>query len=318
MSKLFLSCALFFLVLLFPFAAYAARDSIRVGVQLEPLSLDPTVTASASTGIITYDNIFEGLTKLDGNGEVHPLLARSWDVSPDGLSYTFTLQNNVVFHDGSRLTPEVVVFSLRRLSAGSSENPQKDLFEAIESVEQSGSDSVRVTLSEPDSNLLFHLALPAAVIVHPDSVATNATAPIGTGPYAFTQWAKQDRVTLDAFPDYWGTPPAIKHGEFVFTPSRLQVESALAEGLVDGYQDGSGNNFVAKFASRRDYVITTGFNEAEVLLAINNARPPLNDIRVRRALAYAIDKSALMQDPDLETGKLIGSHFSPATRRMST
>ncbi|WP_027184332.1 ABC transporter substrate-binding protein [Desulfovibrio inopinatus] len=299
------------LVLFMPFTASAVRDSIRVGIQLEPPSLDPTTTASSSTGEITYDNIYEGLTKIDRDGNVQPLLARSWDISSDGLTYTFTLQNNVHFHDGSKLTPEIVVFSLKRLVYGLPPNPQKDLFEDIASIELVGSNRVKVTLSEANSDFLFNLGLPAAVIVHPDSTSTNPIHPIGTGPYAFKEWIKEDRIVMDAFSGYWGASPSIRHAEFIFTPSRIQIESALAEGLVDGYQDGSGHNLLEKFASRRDYVITKGYNNGEIILAINNGKYPLNDIRVRRALAYAIDKKVLEQDPDLKSGQLIGSHFSP-------
>ncbi len=311
MRKTFPFIISLFLFFAYVFPAYAAHDTIRVGVQLEPLSLDPTTTASSSTGEITYDNILEGLTKIDRNGKVQPLLARSWEISKDALEYTFTLQKDVVFHDGSPLTPETVVFSLKRLGAGGSQNPQKELYSDIKDIKVTGPETLKVILNEPDANFLFNLGLPAAVITHPNSSPTNKTHPIGTGPYKFTQWLKQDRIIMDAFPNYWGPAPSIQHAEFVFTPSRPQIESALAEGLVDGYIDGSAHNLLTKFASRRDYVINKGINEGEVILAINNAKPPLNDLRVRRALAYAIDKDVLKQDPDLMAGPLIGSHFSP-------
>lgn len=303
------ACLLF--LIFTPLYAHAARDSVRIGIQLEPPSLDPTATASSSAGEITYNNIFEGLTKIDRDGNVQPLLARSWDISPDGLTYTFTITDKARFHDGNPLTPETVVFSLNRLSNSIPANPQKELFEDIISVEQAGPNAIRVTLSEPNSDLLFNLGLPAAVIVHPATASSNKTRPIGTGPFAFKQWTKEERITMEAFPNYWGTPPAIKRAEFIFTPSRMQMESALAEGLVDGYQDGSGHNLLDKFSARRDYVITKGYNDGKVILAINNGKPPFNDIRVRRALAYAIDKQALVRDPELKPDKLIGSHFSP-------
>lgn len=311
MAKLYCCCAVLLCLLAAPHPAFAARDSIRVGIQLEPPSLDPTGTASSSTGKITYGNIFEGLTRIDRDGKVRPLLARSWEISPDGLTYAFTLQPDVRFHDGSRLTPETVVFSLKRLGSGLASNPQKELFEDITGVAQTGPDTVTITLSEPNPDLLFNLGLPAAVIVHPKTAAANKTQPVGTGPYAFKKWIKGDRLVLEAFPGYWGKAPAIRRAAFIFTPSRMEMESALAEGLVDGYQDGSGHNLFEKFALRRDYVITKGFNEAEVLLAINNGKPPFNDLRVRRALAHAIDKRTLKEDPDLNAGQLIGSHFSP-------
>lgn len=311
MAKLLIFTIIYLATLIIAPQSFAMHDTIHVGIQLEPTSLDPTSSASSSTSEITYDNIFEGLTKIDRDGNVQPLLARSWVVSSDGMSYTFLLRHDVHFHDGTLLTPEVVIFSIKRLSSSIPDNPQKELFTDISSVEQDGPDTVKINLSEPNADFLFNLGLPAAVIVHPATVTMNKNQPIGTGPYTFKKWIKEDRIVLDAFPHYWGDSPAIKHAEFIFTPSRIQMESALAEGLVDGYQDGSGHNLLNKFAMRRDYVITEGFNEGKVILAINNARPPFNDLRVRRALALAIDKRALAQDPDLKAGKLIGSHFSP-------
>lgn len=308
-------CIITALVLIFflqsPVYSNAAPDSVRVGIQLEPISLDPTNTPSSSTSKITYNNIFEGLTRIDRNGNVRPLLAKSWNISKDGRTYTFILRKNVFFHNGHRLTPKIVEFSLKRLAFGVPKNPNKELFSDIESIQPIDPDKIIIKLSEPNPFFISNLGLPSAVIVHPDSITTNHLHPVGTGPYRFVEWVKNDHISMEAYKYYWGKAPAIRHASFIFTPSRIQIESALAEGLVDGYSDGSGHNLSTKFAMRSDYIITNGYNEAEVILAINNARAPLNKLSVRRAIAYAINKQELVDDVDLQTGKLIGSHFSP-------
>lgn len=285
--------------------------SLRVDLQLEPPHLDPTRTASATTAETAHFNVFQGLTRIDRHGEVHPALAQHWEVSDDGLQYRFRLRQGVRFHDGRRFDAEVAAYSLRRLLSKEAGNPQRPLYRAIHDVEVVGSHAIVLHLSRPDSLLPFRLGLSAAVMVHPESVPTNATQPVGTGPYAFESWERGSGVELVANADYWGEAPAIQRVNFTYTSNRLALEGGLAEGLIDLYPDASSLTSHLALSHRADYRIKNGFSEGEVLLAINHARDPFGDRRVRRALAHAVNREALLDIYPAITPPLIGSHFSP-------
>ncbi len=118
-----------------PGAALAARTDIVVGMVLEPPNLDPTAGAAAAIDEVVYANVFQGLTRIGADGSVMPDLAKSWDISDDGLTYTFHLQDGVKFHDGTTFDAEDVKFSLDRARGADSTNAQKPLFAAIASVD---------------------------------------------------------------------------------------------------------------------------------------------------------------------------------------
>lgn len=287
-----------------------ARDDVRLGIQLEPPALDPTVTASASAGEITYGNLFEGLTMVGPDGRLMPRLAVSWQRSEDGLSYDFTLRRGVRFHDGREFNALVAAFSLRRILAEDSGNPQRNWFAKIKTVETVGSDHIRVLLHAPDALLPFALALPAAVMVHPASVADNATQPVGTGPFRLGNWERGRMVSLIRNENYWGKAPALARADFVFMHASSETGNMLAEGLVDGLI--SVTRVTDRFMVRPDYRMTERGLESKLILAINNARPPFDDLRVRQALSHAVDRSLLRElyGPQFSP-VMIGSHFAP-------
>ncbi len=299
------------LALLLALPAFALpRDSIRIGLQLEPPVLDPTVTASATAGEITYCNVFEGLTVIDGQGKLAPRLATQWQVADDKLSYRFTLRPGVRFHDGKRFDAEVAASSLRRIIAADSRNPQKPWFQKIAAVQPEGRDTLVIKLQQPDALLPFALALPAAVIVHPDSAQANASAPVGTGPFRFVEWRKGHSVLLERSGAHWGKQPALRSATFQFLTSSAETENLLAEGRLDGL--GAVTKMVDAFMKRPDYRMSSRKLETKMIVAINNARAPFDDRRVRRALAHAIDRRDVMTIYGTQfESEPIGSHFSP-------
>ncbi|MEM1315866.1 MAG: ABC transporter substrate-binding protein, partial [Pseudomonadota bacterium] len=176
--------------------AFAQQTTLTVGMQLEPPNLDPTGGAAGAIDGVVYANVFEGLTRIDRNGGVQPALAREWEISDDGLTYTFRLVEGATFHDGTALDAEDVKFSFERAMAEDSTNAQKGLFEPIERIEVVDPATVRITLGQPTGAFLFNMGWGDAVIVGAESVETNATDPVGTGPFRFEAWAKGDSVTL--------------------------------------------------------------------------------------------------------------------------
>lgn len=180
----------------------AAKDTLVLGLQVEPPGLDPTVAAPTAIREVVWGNLFEGLVTLDRAGKLQPLLARSWTVSPDGLTYRFALQPGVTFHNGTPFEASIVKFSLDRARAPGSTNAQKQFFEPIASVEAPDGLTAIVTLKHPVGLFLYWLAWGDAVMVDPGTVEGNRTAPVGTGPFMFKAWQRGDHVDLVRNPRY--------------------------------------------------------------------------------------------------------------------
>lgn len=293
--------------------ALAARTDIRIGLVLEPAALDPTTTAGAATKEVTYQNIFEGLTQIDQNGAVQPDLATSWTISPDNRTYTFKLAPNVKFHDGTDFTAEDVKYTFDRILAPEGTNSQKQLYvDAIESVTVLDPLTVQFKLKAPSGNFLFDIGRGAAIIVAPESEATNATKPVGTGPFKFVQWDKGSRLVLEKNPDYWGKPVALDKVTFVFIGDPATAVSALLAGDVDGFNNFAAPEAVDIFKANPAFTVAVGTTEGETLLATNNKRKPFDDLRVRQAIAHAINREDLINGAGHGFGVPIGSHFAPA------
>ncbi len=309
LSKFILTGVLIFFLV--PAMSAQAREDIRIGLQLEPPVLDPTVTASATAGEIVYCNVLEGLTVLDRDGNPSPRLASAWEVSPDGLHYDFTLRKNVRFHDGRAFNSRVAAQSLNRIIDEDSYNPQRQWFARVSGVEALDPGRIRVHLSEPDAFLPFALALPAAVMVHPDSAAGNIDHPVGTGPFRFVSWNKERNLILERSDDYWGDLPILRRVEYIFMHTRPHVQTALTEGLVDVMLDAV--EMSSRFIMRPDYKMVMRNLDSQVLMAMNNASHVLADIRVRRALSHAVNRKELLDIYGREVKPVpIGSHFSPS------
>jgi peptide/nickel transport system substrate-binding protein len=288
-----------------------AGGGLQLGMVLEPPHLDPTAGAAAAIREVGYANIFEGLTRIDETGTVQPGLAREWTVSEDGLTYTFTLAPNAAFHNGVALTAEHVVFSFERAMAEDSVNAQKQLFEPIESVEATDDGTVTITLKRPTGHFLFNLGWGDMVIVEPSSAETNRNQPIGTGPFRFARWVTGDRVEIERNPDYWGEAPALDAATFKFIPDPAAATAALMAGDIDAFANFPAPEALAQFEADPRFEVVIGSTEGETILAINNAKPPFDDIRVRRALAHAVDRQAVIDGAMFGYGTPIGSHFAP-------
>lgn len=299
-----------FISFAFSFAAHAS-GALNVGVQLEPPNLDPTSGAAAAIDEIVYANLFEGLTRIEEDGSVSPLLAESWTVSDGGRVYDFKLREGVRFHDGTAFDAEDVVFTLDRARAPGSTNAQRPIFETIERVEAAGSYAVRVTLKEPLGAFPAYLGWGDAVIVAPESAPANASHPVGTGPFKFSRWRKGASATLVRNEDYWGARPALDRINFIFIPDPTAAFAALMAGDVDGFPNYPAAENLGLIERDKRFNIVTGTGEGEMILAINNGKPPFDDIRVRRALNHAIDKRTVIDAGLFGYGEPIGSHFPP-------
>lgn len=294
-----------------PAMAASAKDTLTLGMVLEPPGLDPTAGAASAIREVTYANVFEGLTRIDRDGAVQPDLAEGWKVRDDGLTYTFRLIDGVKFHDGSPFDCAVVQFSYGRAMAPDSVNAQKGLFEPIAKVDCPDPRTAVVTLKHPSALFVFGMGWGDAVMVSPKTAADNKTHPVGTGPYRFTRWVQGDRVELERNPDYWGARPKLSKVTFRFVADPAAATSAMLAGDIDAFPIFPAPEAVDQFKSDARFAVHVGTTEGKTLLALNESRKPFDDVRVRRALAHAIDRKALVDATQSGFGAPIGSHYVP-------
>ena len=292
-------------------AVFAAQTSITVGMQLVPPNLDPTGGAAAAIDEVVYANVFEGLTRYQADGSVAPALAKSWTISDDGLVYTFSLHSGVKFHDGSAMDAEDVKFSLDRARAEDSTNAQKRLFTGIASVDAVDALTVKITLSNPDGGFITNLAWGDAVIVAPESIENAKTAPVGTGPFTFSRWVQGDRVELARNPDYWGDAVALEKATFKFISDPTAAFAAMMAGDIDAFPGYPAPETLPQFEADPRFRVIVGSTEGETILSTNNKAENLSDVRVRQAIAHAIDRQAIIDGAMFGYGTPIGTHFAP-------
>ncbi len=285
--------------------------TVTVGLQLEPPHLDPTSAAAGAIDQVLYANVFEGLTRFGPDGSIRPALARSWTISEDGLSYTFTLAADVTFHDGTAMDANDVVFSLNRARAEDSVNAQKALFEDIASVWAMGETQVRVTLSKPNGNFLFNLAWGDAVIVAPESIENIKTNPVGTGPFMFSDWVQGDQIELVKYAEYWGAPAQLDIATFKFISDPTAAFAAMMAEDIDAFSGFPAPENLPQFEADPRFTVLVGSTEGETILSTNNKMPPFDNVKVREALAHAIDRQAIIDGAMFGYGTPIGTHFAP-------
>jgi len=291
--------------------AFGAQDTLTLGMVLEPPNLDPTGGAAAAIDEVVYANIFEGLTRFGPDGAINPALASSWDVSDDGLTYTFHLRPDVTFHDGSAMNADDVVFTLDRARAEDSTNAQKALFAGIESVTAVDPLTVAVKLSAPNGNFAFNMAWGDAVIVAPETIADAATHPVGTGPFTFTNWVQGDHVTISRNDNYWGDAPALASATFKFISDPNAAFGAMMAGDVDAFPNFPAPETVSQFEADPRFSVIRGSTEGETILSTNNKAEWLSDVRVREAIAHAINRQEIIDGAMFGSGTPIGTHFAP-------
>ena len=291
--------------------ALAAQDSITIGMVLEPPNLDPTAGAAAAIDEVVYANVFEGLTRVRPDGSIGPGLATEWEVDEEGKVYVFHLATGVTFHDGAEFNADDVVFSLDRARSTESVNAQKVLFEGIESVEVVDAATVRVTLTAPDGNFPFKMSWGDAVMVDEASAAGLANHPIGTGPFKFDEWKQGDSISLSAYDGYWGENPALAHATFRFIADPTAAFSSMMAGDVDAFPNYPAPETLTQLEADPRFKVIVGTTEGETIVAMNNTQPPLDNIKMRQAIAHAINRQEIIDGAMFGYGTPIGSHFAP-------
>jgi peptide/nickel transport system substrate-binding protein len=293
--------------------AQRSKDSVVLGMVLEPTGLDPTTSPAAAIGEIVHYNVLEGLTKINVGGSITPLLAEDWSSDPDGKSYTFVLRKGIKFQDGTPFDAQAVKFSFERAKAAGSTNKAKaSVFDNISSIATPQPDLVVLTLNNADATLPFRLGENTAVILSPKSADTTATKPIGTGPFKLDSWQKGSAITLVKW-DGYRDPGAIKlkRATFRFINDNAAQVAALLAGDIDGMPRFGAVQNLKQFQGDKRFTVEIGSTAGKGILAINNKRKPLDDVRVRRAITHAIDRKAFIDGVLEGLAKPIGSHAAP-------
>lgn len=294
-------------------AAVAAQDSnpdatIEIGSLYEPQNLDNTAGGGQGVTEAFDGNVYEGLFHLTDTGEVEPLLAASYTMSDDGLTYTFTLQPDVTFHSGKALTSEDVKYSIERVFAPESQSARKSSFGAIESIETPDPQTVVVTLAEPSISFIYNLSY--VWVVNKDATDLT-TSEDGTGPYVLDGWTRGNSLSLKRWDDYWGEPA--KNGEVVFDyfTDATALSNALLTGAVDIVTNMQSPDALAAFEGDPNFVVNNGTSTTKEILVFNDRVAPFDQVEVRKAIYSAIDRAKLLNAIWGDKGTLIGSMVPP-------
>jgi peptide/nickel transport system substrate-binding protein len=272
----------------------ASSGNLIAAIAGEPDQLDPQKT-TAYFSFEVLENVFDTLVEPDENLEMRPALAESWDVSPDQLTWTFHLRKGVTFHDGSPFTANDVVYSYRRIIDQQLANVDK--LSAVTNAVAADPFTVKITVKQPTPNLLTNVGgFKGMAIVQRRNVESGqiATHPIGTGPFAFQSQKSGDSITLKANPSYWSGAPKVSGVTFRFISEPSTALSALQAGEID-WTGSIPTQRVAQLRDDDSVRLAVMPSNDYWYLALNEARKPWNDVRVRQAVAYAIDRDAIVQ-----------------------
>ncbi len=282
-------------------------SKITVGItqDLEE-SLDPHKAEAAATREILF-NVFEGLYTPDSNGELIPAVAESYELSEDGLVYTFTLRDNVLFHNGETVTAEDVISSIESCAGTDGETPLIPAFSNIASIEETAEGVVTITLSERDPDFMSYVASVKAAVM-PAGQTDADTNPIGTGPYKYVSRSVQENIKMEKFDEYWGEKAYIENVTFKVCADT----DSLVMNLNGGSIDMMAHLPVAQAQQLSDdFTVLEGTMNLVQAVYLNQSFEPFKDERVRKALCYAVDRTAILDLVSDGKGEILGSSMFP-------
>jgi peptide/nickel transport system substrate-binding protein len=293
-----------------PTASNGADQSLAIGLVAEPASLDFTTTDGAAIPQALLDNVYDGLVKQDENGKIVPDLAKSWTVSPDRKTYTFTLVDNAKFTNGKTFTADDAVFSINRVKSKWTTS-LKTAMDVVQEAKATSPTELKVTLSKPSNDWLFRMTTRIGAMFSQTGVDKLATDPVGTGPYKLGDWKRGDSIVLQRNDAYWGTKPFFNQVTLKYFKDPTALNNALLTGTINVIGTVQAPESLSQFTSNSKYQVIEGTTNGEVVLSFNNSKPVFKDIRVRQAIRQAINHKALLDTCFAGRGKLIGSMVPP-------
>ena len=268
-------------------------------------SLDPYQLVAAGTREVFF-NVYEGLVKPNADGDFEPAVAESYEISDDGLTYTFVLREGVKFHNGTDVTVDDVLYSYETCAATTVIDSLGAALSNVQDVKADGN-SVVITLAEPSPDFLSYAAM---VYIVPADYADQATSPVGTGPFKFVSRSVQDNVVLEKFAEYYGTPAYLdKVTVKVYEDANAKM-TALGAGSLDLAIHMTADQLAS--IDENEYKTIEGTMNLAVGMYLNNAVEPLNNEQVRQAMNYAVDCQEILDMTSDGHGTLIGTSMYPA------
>ncbi|MFC3748310.1 ABC transporter substrate-binding protein [Paenibacillus sp. GCM10012306] len=269
--------------------------------------LDPHLAVAAGTAEVLF-NVFEGLLKPNDKGELYPAVAESYEVSPDGLTYTFKIRSGVKFHNGKTVTSADVKYSYDRLAGTATGKPLSTAYESVASIEAPDASTVVFKLKENNSSFLTSLTAASGAII-PEGYEDSNKTPIGTGPFKFKEYLPGQRLVVEKNSDYYVKDiPSLDQVEFRIITDSEAALLALKSGEADIYP---------RIGTERLEEVADKFNAVSApqnlvqLVTFNIARKPFNDVKVRQAINYAVNKDEIIAGVALGKGTKLGSNLSP-------
>ncbi|MBF4581202.1 ABC transporter substrate-binding protein [Curtobacterium sp. VKM Ac-2865] len=270
-----------------------ADATVRVGLVLEPTSLDIRTQSGAALDQVLIDNVYQGLVGRTPTGGIRDVLAAKHEVSADGRTYTFMLREGITFQDGKPVTAADVVWSLEQAKGNASYVDSAKLA-GVSSIASPSSDTVVLTLAKPDSDLLFNLTGRAGLVLEKAAENDLSDSANGTGPFEVTNWKQGDSLTFSRNADYWGTKAKVKTIVFRYITDPSTAVNAMANGDVDVLNPVDGT-LKSQLQGNPDIALHSGKTTDKYTLAFNDAKAPFTDKRVRQAIRQAIDPKALIK-----------------------
>ena len=270
-------------------------------------SLDPHVSSSSAGTREVLFNIYEGLLKPDTEGNLVPAVAEDYTVSETADQYTFTLREGVRFHDGSEVTVGDVVYSLTRAAGLDTGEPLMATLANVAGVEAVDDKTVVVTLSTPDVE--FPAYMTAAIIPEGSDPADGI---VGTGPFRYVSRSPQENIVMERFDDYWGEKALCAKVTFRVIEDGQTMVMSLRSGAIDL----AAHLEASQVAELEGLTVLEGSMNLVQAMYLNNAQPPFDDISVRQALCYAIDKQMVIDLAGDGHGTPVGSSMYPAFGRF--
>ncbi|MCI8983183.1 MAG: ABC transporter substrate-binding protein [Hungatella sp.] len=294
----------------------------------------PTVDCQKDTEFYVVPlNIYDRLVEcevVDGVATIVPSLAKSWDISPDGLVYTFHLRDDVTFHNGARFTADDVVYTVERMMNPSTAALNTDFFsmikgagdmldgqaEGVEGVKALDDYTVEITLEVPFAPFLANLATPSCSIYNReateaagDQFGIDPAVTVGTGPFKITDWVLNDRITLARNDDYFKGPAKIDGIELIQVPDENTQKLMYENGELDVVDLSSSTSQLAYFMGNETYKdnLVTGPEAGNYFYAFNLDMKPTDDVRVRKAISMAIDRQTILDQMYNGAGHVVNS-----------
>jgi len=277
--------------------AQALDSTITVAIGSDITTLDPHETTDTDSASIRY-HIYEGLVHVNSQGDPVPQLAKSWTISEDGLTYTFKLREGVQFQDGADFNALAVKIAFDRVTDPGRSTSASDYMTMIADTEVIDDFTVAVTLKEPFGPFLNHLGVHAGHIPSPRAVEQYGENlgdhPIGTGPFRFVERVRGDRIVLERWEGYWGDEPDIQRIVYKVVPEAGARIAMLETGEADVILRVTPEE-VQRLNKSEGINVTTIQTGRTMYFALNTKEPPFDDVRVRQAANYAVDKKAIIE-----------------------